>query len=190
MIWNIRINPRKKIQYNLRERARAFIVILVGGVLFLLIILFDAVVNFLGKYIDELYPQVETFIIQSLSGLLSLVIVSFWIAVIFRYIPDARTKWSVLRVGAVFTGILFTIGKYLLGIFLVNGNIGNIFDASASIILFLLFIFYSAMIVYFGASFTLVYADFTNKNIKPKSYAERYERTAIKDQETVELTKH
>ena len=189
-MWNIRVNPRKKLKYNLRERGRAFLIILIGGLLFLISILFDASVNFLRKYLDVFWPQVNAFLIQTVSGVLSLIVVSAWFAIIFRYIPDARTRWPVLRVGAVVTGILFTIGKYLLGIFLLNGNIGNIFDASASIILFLLFIFYSSMIMYFGAAFTLVYADYCDKNIKPKKYAERYEKTTIKDKETVELTKH
>lgn len=192
-IWNIRINPRRKLRYGLRERARAFIIILIGGILFLVSILFDTIVNFLNPYLDVLIPEVDGLIMQFVSGLLSLIIVSFWFGVIFRYIPDARTSWPVLRVGAVVTGILFTIGKYILGIFLINGNIGNIFDASASIILFLLFVFYSSMIVYFGASFTLVYADYTNRNIRPKKYAERYEMTALKDhdekdEETLDLT--
>lgn len=194
-IWNIRVNTgKKKLQYNLLQRGRAFLIILIGGALFLITLLFDTIINLLKDYIDILVPEVNAFIIQSISGLLSLIIVSFWFGILFRYIPDARTKWPVLRVGAVVTGILFTIGKYLLGIFLVGGNLGNIFDASASIILFLLFVFYSSIIMYFGAAFTLVYADFTQRNIQPKKYAERYEMTAVKDIEdkdfdTIELTK-
>lgn len=193
-IWNIRLSTsKKKFKYNLLQRGRAFVIILIGGVLFLITMLFDAVVNLLKNYIDILIPEVNAFIIQSISGLLSLIIVSFWFGILFRYIPDARTKWPVLRVGALVTGILFTIGKYLLGIFLVGGNLGNIFDASASIVLFLLFVFYSSIIMYFGASFTLVYADYTNRNIKPKKYAERYTMTAVtedaKDRETIELTR-
>lgn len=193
-IWNIRLSTsKKKLKYNLLERGRAFVIILIGGVLFLLTLLFDAVVNLLKHYIDILVPEVNAFIIQSISGLLSLIIVSLWFGILFRYVPDARTKWPVLRVGALVTGILFTLGKYLLGIFLVGGNLGNIFDASASIILFLLFVFYSSIIMYFGASFTLVYADYTKRNIKPKKYAERYTMTPVteneKDHETIELTR-
>lgn len=192
-IWNIRINPKRKLRYNLRERGRAFLIIMVGGLLFLITLLFDAGVNLLSKYIKLFIPEFNAVFVQTATGIISLIIVSVWFGILFRYIPDARTQWPVLRVGAVVTGLLFTIGKYLLGIFLVGGNIGNIFDASASIILFLLFIFYSSMIMYFGASFTLVYADYTDRNIKPKKYAERYQLTTIedseKDKETVELTK-
>lgn len=192
-IWNIRIITKRKIRYSLRERGRAFLIILVGGALFLISMFFEVIVNFLSKYIKLFVPEFNAFFVQVTSGFLSLIIVSFWFGILFRYLPDARTKWSVLRVGALFTGIFFTIGKYLLGIFLIGGNIGNIFDASASIVLFLLFIFYSSMIMYFGASFTLVYADYINKNIKPKKYAERYQMTTIedsqKDLETVQLTK-
>lgn len=189
-IWNIRTNPKKKIKYNLIERGRAFLVILIGGVLFLVILLFETMVGFLKGYIDELFPQVNTILIQLLSGTLSLITVSVWFGIIFRFIPDARTKKNVIVVGALITGILFSIGKYLLGIFLVGGNVGNLFDASASIILFLLFIFYSAMIFYFGASFTLVYGDHTDRRIKPKKNAERYTKTAVKDEqdETVKMT--
>ena len=192
-IWNIKTNPEKKLRYNLKERGRAFLVILIGGVLFLATLLFEAIVNFLSKYVNLFIPELNTFFVQTASVIVSLIIVSVWFGIIFRYIPDARTKWPVLRVGAVVTGILFSILKYLLGIFLVGGNIGNIFDASASIVLFLLFVFYSSMTMYLGASFTLVYADYTNRNIKPKKYAHRYQMTAVedteKDKETVELTK-
>ena len=188
-IWNIRVSAKKKLKFNLLQRGRAFLIILIGGVLFLVSLLFDTLVNVLKRYIDIMIPEVNAFIIQSVSGILSLIIVSFWFGILFRYIPDARTRWPVLRVGAVVTGILFTIGKYLLGIFLIGGDIGNIFGASASIILFLLFVFYSSIIMYFGASFTLVYADHTHRNIKPKKYAERYELTAVKDRDTVELTR-
>jgi membrane protein len=190
-IWNIRINTgKKKFKYNLLQRGRAFLIILIGGALFLITLLFDTIINLLKRYIDILIPEVNALIIQTISGILSLIVVSAWFGILFRYIPDARTNWPVLRVGALVTGVLFTIGRYLLGIFLLGGNLGNIFGASASIVLFLLFVFYSSIIMYFGASFTLVYADYTKRNIKPKKYAERYEMTAIKDRETIELTKH
>lgn len=192
-IWNIRINPKQKLRYSLKERGRAFLIILVGGLLFLITLFLETAVNFLSKYIKLFIPDFNTFFVQTTSGIISLIIVSAWFAILFRYLPDARTKWPVLRIGAIVTGILFTIGKYLLGIFLIGGNISNIFDASASIVLFLLFVFYSSMIMYFGASFTLVYADYTNRNIKPKKYAERFEMTAVedseKDKEIVELTR-
>ncbi|MGK7392408.1 MAG: YihY/virulence factor BrkB family protein [Candidatus Cyclobacteriaceae bacterium M2_1C_046] len=192
-IWNIRINPKRKFRHNLKERGKAFLIILLGGLLFLITLLLETTVGFLSKYLKLFIPELNTLFVQTTSGVISLIIVSVWFGILFRYLPDARAKWKVLRVGAVVTGILFTIGKYILGIFLVGGNIGNIFDASASIVLFLLFIFYSSMIMYFGAAFTLVYGDYTNRNIKPKKYAERFQMTAVedteKDKETVDLTK-
>lgn len=180
-IWNIRIKKTRKVTYNLRQRLSSFVLILVGGVLFLASMLTDTAIAVLGDYLDELIPSVDAIIILAVSELVSILIATLWFAILFRYLPSARIKDKYAIIGGFFTAILFDIGKFLLGRFLVTENINDIFGASASIMLMLLFIFYSSLIMYFGAAFTMLYARASGYNIIPRKNAEQYAITAIND---------
>ena len=98
-----------------------------------------------------------------------------WFAITFKYLPDARIHWRPVWIGAGVTAVLFTIGKFFLNQMLVNSNLGPIYGPSASILLIMLFVFYSSMILFYGASFTRTYANYAAFRIKPKSYAARYQ---------------
>lgn len=178
-IWNIRIKKTRKIKHNLKNRISSFILIVIGGALFSASMFTDAAVALLGKYLDQIVPSVDALVVMGVNQLLSLIIATLWFAILFKYLPSARINGKYAIIGGLFTAILFDAGKFLLGRFLVTDNLNDLFGASASVMLLLLFIFYSSIIMYFGAAFTMMFAREAGHGIRPKKNAEMYEVTAI-----------
>lgn len=100
-------------------------------------------------------------------------------AMIFRYLPDAKIAWRDVWTGAALTAILFVIGKFLLGLYLGSGAAGSAYGAASSLITLLLWIFYSAQILLFGAEFTKVYANTYGAHIEPEEHAVKVGRKEI-----------
>ena len=164
---------------KLKSRAIALGIILLTGILFLLSIFTDSAVLLLRDYLQEFLPIGYVFLILILSKILTLTFITLWFITLFRYLTDARVHWKALSIGALITGVFFMIGKFGLEKFLVNSNIGDVFETSASIVLVLLFIFYSSMIIYFGAALTFVLSNEFEKTIKPRKYAEKFETRTV-----------
>lgn len=173
-IWNVRLK-KNKLKYNLRARAISLGIILISGFLLLTSIFIDSIVSIIRSHTIEIFLQLNAGFIFILSKTASLVIVFLWFVALFRFLPDARVKWKPIAMGSLITALLFTIGKAVLERLLINSDVGDIFGASASIVLILLFIFYASMIVYFGASFTLAYANEFCVGVRPRKHSERYE---------------
>jgi membrane protein len=178
-IWRIKAEAGRSFLGKLRTRMQSIFIIVGTGILIITGILADAIRAQMGKSISELSPLLAFYVNNILIHFFSLLFVTLWFAIIFRLLPDARPSWKVALTGAFVTAILFTIGKSLLRLLLFNSNIGTLYGTSASIVLVLLFVFYSSLILYFGAAFTRVWADYLQKPIKPLSYATRYEVTEM-----------
>ncbi|MBL6445596.1 YihY/virulence factor BrkB family protein [Fulvivirga sp. 29W222] len=173
-IWNIRLKSKQNFAYTLKHRTQALLIIFVGGLLFVGSLFADTTVAVLKDYLDEIIPSVDAPLIRSISIVLSLIVVTLWFAILLKYLPDAQLKGKDAMIGGLFTAVLFNIGKYILGRFLITENFNDIFGTSASIMLLLLFIFYSSLIMYYGAAFTKVYIQTMSRNIIPKKNAELY----------------
>ena len=91
---------------------------------------------------------------------------------IFKALPDAKVAWGDVWVGAAVTSLLFSVGKSLIGLYLGKGAVGSVYGAAGSVVVILLWVYYSAQILLYGAEFTQVYADAYGSGIKPKDYAE------------------
>ncbi len=103
--------------------------------------------------------------------IISLILVTIWFSLLFKFLPDGRPSWKTVIAGAAFTGFLFTVGKLLLQWVLSYSSMQTIYGASTSSVLLLLFVFYSSFIFYYGACFTKVWAELYNKPIQPAKYA-------------------
>jgi membrane protein len=174
-LWMIRRKENKKFNMAIRSRIKSFLVILFTGILFLASLLTESLQVLFGRYAEELLPGTGFFFNYTISIILSLVIVSIWFAVLFRYLPDGKPSWRVAIAGALLTSLLFNTGKYILKWLLPNSNIGVIYGTSGSIVLLLLFVFYSSLILYYGAAFTKVWSQHLGQPIKPLPNAEFYE---------------
>ncbi|MEO6722700.1 MAG: YhjD/YihY/BrkB family envelope integrity protein, partial [Ferruginibacter sp.] len=105
----------------------------------------------------------------------SIAIVWIWFTILFRYLPDGKPKWKIAFTGGLLTSILFNIGKTILTSLLPNSNIGAVYGTSASIVLLLLFVFYSSLIFYYGAAFTKVWGVHRKQPIQPVYNASLYD---------------
>ena len=92
--------------------------------------------------------------------------------VIFKVLPDGKIKWKDAFVGAGFTSLLFMVGKYGIGLYLGNSSVGTTYGAAGSVVIILLWVYYSALILYFGAEFTKAYTNFYGRSIQPNKYTD------------------
>jgi membrane protein len=163
-IWGVLDVEQKKVLATLQQRWQSLVLILVTGVLFSIGILIETVQVFIGHYFIRIFPSLSALLNLVLAFIISTLIVAIWFLLIFRYLTDVRPKWTIAWLGALFTSILFSIGKVVLHWLLTYNNITNFYGASASIVLLLLFVFYSAMILYFGAAFTKILSQYKKKD--------------------------
>ena len=178
-IWSIGINDKLGILFTLKLRGRSMLIILLAGILFFVGLITDSIQAFIGVYINTAAPTFGKVFLSILNQLLYIAIVTAWFSVLFRFLTNGRPSWKIAIRGGLLTGILFTLGKYILGIMLPLSNIGNIYGASGSIILIMLFVFYSSFIFYFGACFVKVLSDASTKPIRTIKGAFLYELKEI-----------
>ena len=180
-IWKIKPVTKRSFGEKLKGRLPSIFVILVAGVLFLVGMLLETMQTVLGRYVDLLPETLAFFLNGILNYVVSLVVVTLWFCILFRYIPDARAPWKIALAGGLVTGVLFSIGKFLLQRLLVAGNVTTLYGASGSFVLILLFVFYSSFLLYYGAAFIMAWADFKDKDLHPLPGVVRYE---VKEVET------
>jgi membrane protein len=173
-VWKIRPRHKHGIFKKLRTRIQSVLIILVAGILFMIGIMAEALEAIVGRYIFEIAPILSVYFNTALNYIVSLFIVTVWFSVMFRYLPDGRPVWRIALTGGLLTAFLFTIGKLLLRVLLSYSNINTVYGTSASIVLLLLFVFYSALILYFGAAFTKMWAIYKEQPIPPLAHAMAY----------------
>jgi membrane protein len=173
-LWKVKTNNKKRFSKKLRTRVQAILVIFFAGILFAMGIFAEALQVFIGEYISGISPILSVYFNQIVNFALSLLVVTLWFAMVFRYLPDARPDWPVALTGGFVTALLFSLGKFILRRMLNLSNIDSLYGTSASIVLLLLFVFYSSLILYFGASFTKEFGLFIDKPIHPLPHAKSY----------------
>jgi len=178
-IWNIKMIDNRGFLRTLKNRLYAVVVILIAALLFVISLLAEGMQAALGKYLSEFSPLLAGYFKSATSYLVSIVVVTLWFAVMFRYLPDGRPRWSVALVGALLTSILFNIGKLILHWLLKSSNINTVYGASGSIVLLLLFVFYCSLILYYGSAFTKIWGIWKGKPIKPLPHAVHYRLTEV-----------
>jgi membrane protein len=166
-IWEV---PEQKrgIKGAVKNKVTAFGMVLSVGFLLLVSLVVDTVLQALGDRVSASIPGGGV-LLQIVSLVVSFGVVTFLFAILFKEIPDANVKWGDVWVGALFTALLFTIGRFLLGIYLARGAVSSSFGAAGSLVVVLVWIYYSAQIMFFGAEFTQVYANRFGSHIKPAS---------------------
>jgi membrane protein len=138
---------------------RAYLVslaaILAVGFLLLVSLVFTAVLSAAGQYINAQLPEGT---LQATGSLISFVVIAVVFAMMFKYLPDTRVEWRDVGVGAAITAALFEIGKLLIGLYIGRMALNSIYGAAASLVVLLIWVYYTAQIVLFGAEFTHVHA--------------------------------
>ena len=173
-IWGIKMIDTRGFWFAMKNRLHAVLVILIAGILFVFSLLVEGLQAMLGKYLHELSPVTANYFQSAASYIISIIIVTAWFAVMFRYLPDGRPDWRIAISGALMTSILFNFGKLVLHWMLSRSNINTVYGASGSIVLLLLFVFYCSLILYYGAAFTKVWAIWQGTPIRPLPHAINY----------------
>lgn len=173
LIWKVRAVPKKGWKKLITNRLLSFSLIASLGFLLLVSLVVNSIVVGLGQKLAA-YIQIEEvseLMMLVVTNALTLAVVTSIFAIIFKVLPDVILGWKPAIIGALFTAMLFSLGKYLIGIYIELGNPGSPFGAAGSIIVILLWIYYTAIILYFGAEFTQAYAEKYGKGIVPSKYA-------------------
>ena len=173
-LWGVKVKDSVGVTFQLKHRAKSFVAILLAGALFIVALFAEGIMTVLKEYIGHLLPGASPFVNVLLSQLISLVVVTTWFTMLFRFLPDGHTTLRVTIAGAFFTALLFTFGKFLLKWLLSYSNMQTIYGTSTSFVLLLLFIFYCSFIFYYGACFTKVWAKFKQQPVAPGRYAVSY----------------
>jgi membrane protein len=156
-IWSADLSRRKGMKGQLQRRAASFSMILGIGFLLLVSLALSALISGLHRVIDEYLTVPSEFL--SLTNLgVSFLIVTALFAMIFKLLPDARIEWRDVWLGAAVTALLFTIGKSLIGIYLGRAGVTSVYGAAGSLVLVLLWVYYSSQLLFLGAEFTEVYS--------------------------------
>lgn len=174
-IWMIRVHDKPGLKFRLKLRLRSMAIILLAGLLFSIGILIEGLISFVGHYVQLLTPGNPMFFTGLFNELFFITVVTIWFSTLFRFLTDGRPAWNLALIGGFFTAILFNFGKLLLRWLLTYNNISTIYGASGSIVLILLFVFYSSIIFYYGGAFIKVLSDTYGKPIKPRKKAFHYE---------------
>lgn len=173
-VWMIRKSGKKRFKMALVMRLKSLLLIIFTGLLFMATLLAESLKAMFGNYLDDLFPVAAFFLNGTISTLITIFIVWIWFTILFRYLPDGKPTWRVALGGGLLTSLLFNAGAVLLKWMLPNTNIGALYGTSASIVLLLLFVFYSSLIFYYGAAFTKVWGEHIGQPIKPVYNASRY----------------
>jgi membrane protein len=177
-IWGVKAKPGAGLWAFLRARFLSFA--MVAGVCFLLLVSLtvESVLRGLSTYLQNLLPgghilALLLFLILDVGAVIAL------FAMIFRFLPDIKIGWRDVWIGASLTGLLFVLGKFILGLYLGSGAAGSAYGAASSLITLLLWIYYSAQILLFGAEFTQVYTHSYGSRIEPEDHAVRVKRFEV-----------
>jgi membrane protein len=173
-IWNIKVVADKSVGLTFTMRSRELIVILSAGILLLLTLFIEGIQAIASDEFLQRSMLIRLVLNNSISFVIAVIIATIWFGLIFCFLPDGRYPVRIGLTGAFVTSILFNIGKMILKSLLLQSNLNTVFGNAASVVLLLLFIFYSALIFYFGAAYTKALADHSGIKIKPLSHAATY----------------
>jgi membrane protein len=172
-VWDVKPEPRRGLILDyLFDRLRSFSIALGVGFLLLVSLVLSAALSGLQDYMTEWMPTVP-WLWQGLNLVVSFLLITVLLAAIYKYLPDAVIQWRDVWVGAAVTSLLFTAGKYLIGVYLGQTATGSAFGAAGSFAVLLIWIYYSALISFFGAEFTQVWARRHGRKIVAEAHARR-----------------
>ena len=170
-IWSVKAKPKKSWLKFIINRLLSFSLIVGMGFILLVSLIMSALLTLLSDQLMRLLPQYTVALFEVVNTGIILIVISALFTVIFKLLPDAIIAWKDALMGAMLTAVLFLTGKFLIGYYIGRSNLGITYGTAASIIILLTWVYYSAMILYYGAEFTKMYALQTGSGIKPKQTA-------------------
>lgn len=170
-IWGLKPKPKRGWLKILKNRFLSFSVIISLVFILLVSLTITTLLDEIGSRLRDFFPDLTLVVFYILNQLFTLIIVSFIFAVIFKMLPDAEIKWKDVFSGALATAVLFMAGKLAISFYINQSDVVSIYGTTASLVVLLLWTYYSSIILYFGAEFTKAFAMKYGSEIYPSHYA-------------------
>lgn len=187
-IWRLKAKPKQGRAWLMLiiNRLLSFSMILILGFLALVSLLISGLMDAFSDHLRERFPDLAVYIVYGLNILLTFAITAFLFGCIFKVLPDASIRWKDVKAGAIATAVMFMIGKFLIGYYLGQNRMSSAYGAAGSVIVILLWVYYSAVILYLGAAFTRAFAHERGEGIYPNKYAVWVEQVEQESKESLQ----
>lgn len=158
-IWDVKESAKKPLVTFFLTRLFSFAMVVTMAFLMLVSLVAHAILEGFSHYLTHRFSSISVLLFGVLDNIFSLFITWILFSLIYKFLSDAKLKWKNIWWGALFTAVLFTIGKYLIGLYLGRRNVGDTYGAAGSVVIILVWVFYSSQILFFGAEFTRALAN-------------------------------
>lgn len=170
-IWQLKAKPQNGLVKILINRALSFSMVISLGFILMVSLVLNGIIELFSSQLGRLFPDITFILIYVVNMALTFGVITLLFAIIFKVLPDAKIKWRHVITGSMTTAVLFMVGKFAIGMYLGSSKVGSAYGAAGSIVIILLWVYYSAIILYFGAEFTQVYVQHYGGRILPNEYA-------------------
>lgn len=170
-IWEIKPKPKRGWVKLIKDRLLSSSLVLSLGFLLIVSLIINGLLMVFLDYVRRLFSDLAVYLSIALDATINFIVISALFGVIFKFLPDVRIKWKDVRAGAIFTALLFMLGRVLIGFYIQTTGQGSTYGAAGSIIVVLVWVYYTAAILYIGASFTRAYTESRGRHIAPAEFA-------------------
>jgi len=171
-IWGLRVKTKKIWWRLIVTRLLSFSLIVSIGFIMIVSLILNAIVSAFGNFLSKYIHHFSVYLIETVEAVLSFLVATFLFSLMFKLLPDAKIRWKDVIFGGFITAIFFTLGKLAIGYYLGKSNLTTLYGAAGSIIIIMVWVYYSSIILYLGAEFTKVHANLFGRKIQPNEYAE------------------
>jgi membrane protein len=179
IIWRVKAKPKKGWLKLVQNRFLSFSLIISLGFLLLASLIINILMTALGSRIEHFLPAITGLLLKGVNLGITLLVISVLFGIIFKFLPDVKIKWRDVRSGAIFTAVFFMGGQYLINLYIKFTAQSSTYGAAGSILVILVWIYYTSAILYIGAEFTQVYAEAIGSHIEPADYAVHVQQTEV-----------
>ena len=182
IIWQVKPKPKVGWIKLIKDRLLSGSMIVTLGFLLMVSLIVNGLLLALSDRLKAYLPDITVLLFEIINVAISFTVIAVLFGIIFKVLPDAKIRWRDVRSGAIFTAVLFMIGRLVIGLYISSSGTSSTYGAAGSLIVILLWVYYTAAILYFGAEFTRAYADFNGISIEPAEFAVHVEQTEkVKD---------
>lgn len=187
-IWRLKAKTRGRFAWLkiIMNRLLSFSLIITLGFLLLVSLFINASMEYLLDNLMARFPELTVVLVYILNLVLTFLVTAFIFAAIFKVLPDARVKWRHVRIGAFVTAFLFMLGKFAISYYLAHNKMTSAYGTAGSVIAVLLWVYYSSMILYYGAAFTHAYVVHKGSRIYPSSYAVWVQQIEVESERSIQ----
>lgn len=170
-IWNLKPKPKKGWLKILMNRLLSFSVVVGLGFVLLVSLIVNGLIEGMMDRLQQNYPDLTVRLVYIFNLLITFIVITLLFSVIYKVLPDAKIKWKDVLIGSMSTAVLFMLGKFAMTFYIGTSDIGSTYGTAGSLVVLLLWVYYSSVILYFGAEFTKSWAAMYGSRIYPTQYA-------------------